>query len=570
MSHSSKTSPGSGYLLLAFAFFLASGILAPAARATWATNGSPASLADSNQVLPRSIPDGSGGVFIAWEDYRSGNADIYAQHLDGAGNPLWGTNGTLVVAQANGQESPVLVRDGSGGVIVAWQDSRSGSYDIYAQGLNSLGAMRWPTAGVAICAASGNQVLQVAAEDGAGGAFIAWRDLRGVDSDIYAQRVDFAGATLWTNDGEAVCDAVGTQSDVRILSDQQGGAFLLWRDRRGGVTSDLYAQRANSAGTMLWTDNGVPVVTATFDQLSPVLVSDGRYGFIAAWHDQRNGADYNIWAQRVRQDGAAAWALNGVPLCLATGSQQFSAIDTDGAAGAIVAWVDPRTSSRPDVYAQRVDSLGAAMWTLNGVAVCATDSTQFVATVVSDKAGGAIIGWDDDRAGFREVFAQRVSATGALLWTPALGMKIATASGQRNLRSAVTDGLGGCIFSWEDFRSGPNSDIYSYRVTSIGTSVALGSAPSAPVRLYGARPNPFNPHTVIAFRTETAGHVRLALYDVQGRFVRELFRGTRSAGLHEVPWDGTDARGATCASGVYFVLLDVTGTRRQTSITLLR
>lgn len=548
-------------------------ILAPSAGATWANNGNPATQADSNQVLPRSIPDGSGGVFLAWEDYRSGNADIYAQHLDAAGNPLWGANGALVVSQTLGQESPVLVRDGAGGIIVAWQDSRSGTYDIYAQGLNSLGATRWPAGGVVLCAATGSQVLQVATEDAAGGAIVAWRDLRGADSDIYAQRVDFNGVAQWTADGKAVCDTLGLQTDVRILGDQQGGAFLIWRDRRGGVTSDLYAQRVDAAGTMLWTKNGVPVVTAAFDQLSPSLTSDGRYGFIASWHDQRSGADYNIFAQRVRQDGTMVWAPNGVSLCAAAGSQQFTVIETDGAAGAIVAWVDPRTSARPDVYAQRVDSLGVTRWTADGVAVCATDSTQFVGTIVSDKAGGAIIGWDDDRAGFREVFAQRVGPTGALLWTPALGLKIATAAGQRNLRSAAADGQGGCIFAWEDFRSGPTSDVYAYRITSIGTGIfAPGApgAPAAPARLYPARPNPFNPHTVLAFRTERPGPVRLALYDVQGRLVRVLVQGSRPAGLHEAPWDGTDTRGASCASGVYFALLDAGGTRRQTTITLLR
>jgi len=540
-----------------------------AANASWATYGSPASLADSNQVLPRSLADGVGGAFIVWEDYRSGNADIYAQHLDASGNPLWGANGTLVVSQAFGQASPVLAKDGSGGIIVAWQDSRSGAYDIYAQALNAAGATRWAAGGIPLCNATGNQVLQVATEDASGGAIIAWRDLRGVDSDVYAQRVDNAGTALWTANGVAVCDTIGTQSDVRILSDQQGGAFMLWRDRRGGATSDLYAQRVNPSGTMLWAKNGVAVVAAVLDQLIPVMVSDGRYGFIAAWHDFRNGLNYDIYAQRLRQNGVPAWTLNGVALCVAAANQQNPAIASDGVAGAIVAWVDPRTSVRADVYAQRVDSLGAVKWTANGVAACAADSSQFVQTIVADKSGGAIIGWDDDRAGFREVFAQRLNASGALLWDP-LGLKIGTGSGQRNLRSADVDGQGGCIFAWEDFRSGPNSDIYAYRVTSIGTAVEAAATPAAPVRLYPARPNPFNPRTVLSFRIDQAGPVRLALYDVQGRLVRELVRGDRPAGTHDVAWDGADSRGIPCASGVYFALLQSGPTRRQTSLTLLR
>ncbi len=541
----------------------------PVAHATWATNGSPASLADSNQVLARSLADGSGGVFMVWEDYRSGDADIYAQHLDGAGTPLWGSNGTLVVSQTAGQESPVLATDGSGGIIVAWQDGRSGGYDIYAQALNAAGATRWTASGVPICLASGTQVLQVATDDGAGGAIVAWRDQRGADTDIYVQRVDNGGTTLWTLNGAAVCDTIGTQSDIRILRDQQGGAFMLWRDRRSGTNSDLYAQRVNPSGAMLWTKNGVVVTAAVNDQLGPAVVSDGRFGFIAAWHDARNGLDYDIFAQRIRPNGAAAWTANGVGVSVTAANQQLPVITSDGAAGAIVAWFDPRTNSRGDVYAQRVDSLGVQKWTANGVAVCAADSTQFVRTIVSDQSGGAIIGWDDDRAGFREVWAQHVNASGSLLWAP-LGLQIATAAGQRNLNSSVGDGQGGAIFAWEDFRNGIKSDIYAYRVTSIGTGVEASAAPAAPVRLYPARPNPFNPHTVLSYRIDQPGAVRLALYDVQGRLIRVLVRGDRPAGTHDVSWDGTDSRGTPCASGVYFALLQAGSARRQTSLTLLR
>jgi hypothetical protein len=511
-------------------------------------------------------------MFVVWEDFRSGNADVYAQHLDAAGNPVWAPNGVVVVTQTGGQESPVLTKDGSGGLIVAWQDSRSGGYDIYAQALNSAGATRWTSGGIPICTASGNQVLQVAADDAAGGAYIAWRDLRGLDSDIYVQRVNNAGTTLFSANGNAVCDTTGLQSDVRILGDQQGGAFLVWRDRRTAATgSDFYAQRVSPSGSMLWTKNGVPVVTANSDQLGAVMVSDGRYGFITAWFDLRSGVQYDIYAQRVRQDGSRVWTTNGAALCTDGSSQQIPVIGSDGLAGAIVAWVDSRSflTTGIDVYAQRVDSLGVPKWTPNGAAICTNDSSQQVQTIVSDKTGGAVLGWEDGRAGFRQIYAQHVNSAGTKLWA-AGGLLIATAAGQRNLQSGSEDGYGGCIFAWEDFRNGPNTDIYAYRVTSNGTGVEQSTAPAAPVRLYPARPNPFNPHTVISFRLDQAGPVRLALYDVQGRMVRELFRGNRPAGLSDVPWDGTDARGVACASGVYFALLQAGPTRQQTSITLLR
>jgi cytochrome c peroxidase len=69
-------------------------------------------------------------------------------------------------------------------------------------------------------------------------------------------------------------------------------------------------------------------------------------------------------------------------------------------------------------------------------------------------------------------------------------------------------------------------------------------------------PNPFNPATRIEFTVQDGATVRLAVYDVTGRLVRSLVDSAVPAGVHAATWDGTDARGARVASGIYFVRLD--------------
>ena len=44
------------------------------------------------------------------------------------------------------QEHPAIVNDGSGGVIIAWQDIRSDEGDIYAQWVDSSGTVQWAEA----------------------------------------------------------------------------------------------------------------------------------------------------------------------------------------------------------------------------------------------------------------------------------------------------------------------------------------------------------------------------------------------------------------------------------------
>jgi hypothetical protein len=82
-------------------------------------------------------------------------------------------------------------------------------------------------------------------------------------------------------------------------------------------------------------------------------------------------------------------------------------------------------------------------------------------------------------------------------------------------------------------------------------------------------PNPFAPSTTIAFTLAERGAVDLSVYDVCGRLVRTLERGSMSAGTGEVVWDGTDRNGRRVGAGVYFCRLRAEGrtlTKRMTRI----
>ena len=71
---------------------------------------------------PRLLPDGKGGVFIAYQDLLAGNnergipSSAYLEHVDRRGQISW----SLVLGKANNNNTPYLISDGRGGVIVSW------------------------------------------------------------------------------------------------------------------------------------------------------------------------------------------------------------------------------------------------------------------------------------------------------------------------------------------------------------------------------------------------------------------------------------------------------------------
>jgi flagellar hook assembly protein FlgD len=85
--------------------------------------------------------------------------------------------------------------------------------------------------------------------------------------------------------------------------------------------------------------------------------------------------------------------------------------------------------------------------------------------------------------------------------------------------------------------------------------VTTPTAPGEFHRLNGARPNPFVRDASIEFTLAETADVRLSIYDVAGRLVRNVTRETLPRGEHRISWDGRNEHGDRVAGGVYFVRL---------------
>jgi hypothetical protein len=535
---------------------------APSAFAQWSNDpavNTPVSTETGSQSFPVVTTDGAAGAIIVWQDGRSGGWDVYAQRLDATGLALWTPNGEAMTSATDDQRNPVIASDGAGGAVIAWVDDASASgADVYAQRVDASGAVLWGANGIAVCTATGSQFTPAIATDGAGGAIVTWEDSRGASSDIYAQRIGAGGLAEWSTNGDSICTAANFQTAPVIVSDGAGGAIIAWHDFRFGGSNRVFAQRVASDGSRMWPANGVALCSNTGGQEFPAITSDGASGAIVAWEDYRVGIE-NIFAQRIGSLGTLQWPDSGVAICAASGSQNYVRCVPDGSGGAVMTWQDSRVSAA-DVYAQRVSASGAVQWSpANGVAIAATTNYQRLPFITAVEDGGATICWYDARSGSTyDVFAQRVSLAGVVQWT-ANGVVISNASGNQFFPVIVGDGSGGAIIAWEDPRNGPQ-DIYAQQVDRFGVlgvvpvSVSEGAGPSAGSTLFANAPNPFARSTSISYALAREAHVRLAVYDVSGRRVAVLDEGVRPAGTHRALFDSDGL-----SSGTYVYRLEIDG-----------
>jgi hypothetical protein len=338
----------------------------------------------------RIIPDGSGGAFIA----ASRNGDLRAYRIDARGSAAWGFGGVAVSSAGDTVASPALAPDGAGGCFIAWQDMRSDAGDIYAQRLSSSGTAHWAAGGLPVCDTAMTQCEPSIAPDGAGGIVVAWSDNRdSLQYDIFAARLTSAGSPVWEVRGVPVCAAPGDQArPIAAPYGTFGGAVVAWIDARSG-NEDIYAQRLHDTGAPAWATDGIAVCAASGAQSGLIMTpGDANDAFLLAWVDRRGGSA-DIFAQKIGSSGVSAWLPDGAPVCTATGDQTGAGIVPDGVGGALVVWRDGRTDPEPDIYIQHINASGFAAWTVNGRAVCALPGAQTDPVVVADGAGGALVSW---------------------------------------------------------------------------------------------------------------------------------------------------------------------------------
>ena len=565
----------------------------------WTPDGVAVCPSQFDQLTSRVVADGMGGAIIAWEDVRDGiaNKDIYAQRLTASGARQWAAAGVPVCRAPFDQSGPKLISDGAGGAIIAWTDPRGGSGDIYAQRINAAGVPLWGTDGVAVCDSPSTQGGVELIADGSGGAIAVWSDFRTstlTAEDLYVQRLNASGVRLWNANGVAVCATVGNQTGAVLSPDGSGGAFIAWADDRSD-TLDVYAQRISNAGTRLWSANGVPVCTAQGNQFSVVVITAADAEAIVAWQDMRSG-NSDVYAQRIGATGSRLWALDGVGVAVAPESEVSPGL-VPVAGGATIAWQEVQRSGDTDLYAQQISPSGN-LDAAGATAICTAPHDQGPPRLVPDGLGGAILAWQDHRDPDYDIFAQKmggptpitlqefmVTSTPDGVW---LTWQLATAELYTFERIDVQRALdvGGpwveraslqpsASMSFEDTEV-ESGRTYWYRLLLVRSDGVQASVPVSVVHgtsglhtiLYPAVENADG--VVIRYALAAAGQLRLEVLDVSGRRVRTLAQDLRQPGEYFTAWDRTGQAGTRVARGVYLVRLRIGAVATARKLLLLR
>jgi len=555
--------------------------------ASWPASGRPVTTADGSQYVAGVVPDGQGGSIILWLDTsRFGTegyvrGDLYAMRVDrdGSVHDGWNSAGapvdTATVVYSGGYG---LTADGLGGLFVAWEDQRTGTRDIRMQHVLENGQIPtgWPVDGIPVCTAIGDQWSPRLAPDGVGGVFVCWADYRGIGGPVYLQHIEASGLPdpEWPTDGMPVrrSGAPDYEGWHTILPDGAGGTFVAWLGGDGaGYNYELRAMRLRANGTLEtgWPDTGVLLASGHGAYLGLTACHDGAGGIYLAWQDSHLSTDLNqqdVFIARVLANGTlpSGWSVGGRALCMKPGSQWTPRIAMDGMGGAYVAWADDSdfAETGSHVYGSHVQGSGDLVpgWPINGLLLSRSISSQTLCSLISDGNGGSLVIWGDYVYGAYDVMAQRLEAGGIatsafqvvdtdvgsdhvrIRWQAPSGSGF-TATVERYRDSQAWSELGpptplsDGILEYTDLAVEPGAQ-YFYRLLVLASDGVSGFYGTASVRIplelrmRSPSPNPARNVPVFEVTLEAGGTARFDLFDISGRAIWS--QNLSGAGVHEI------------------------------------
>jgi hypothetical protein len=374
---------------------------------------------------PVMIPDGFGGIIVAYQINKGDDLTTYLQRLDADGEALWDKPG-IVLYKAGGNYGSHfdtrLISDNQGNYIVIFPQSDS----LWAQKLDPEGLYVWQEDSIQITASPAHNVEAIS--DGTGGAIVSYgNDASGSIYDIYVQKVASDGSLLWDNDTPA---AWGRW--VRLASDDSGGVLMIWE----GEDYDIFAQRLDLNGVPLWGEGLLLSIGINHRFGEYDIIGDGNGGAVAVWEQ-----DNYLYTKVIDASGGMA-SDSGTTI----GSLYSPRIISDGSQGYFVFGTRSRA-----IYAQRLDTAGNVISQETNILVGQSDK-RIIYDIIADNSGNAVIVWGSGIAGNRnKLRAQRMNIDGTTLWDDN-GIKVSNVLPywgiDFRLARIIPDEDGGYFISW--------------------------------------------------------------------------------------------------------------------------
>ncbi len=326
--------------------------------------------------------------------------------------------------------------------------------------------------------------------DNQAGAFVVFKSVRGgvTQAMLYLQRVRVDGSLEWPTEGIPLCHYGSSQTAHQVAADGKGGVFVVWEDGREGRPR-IYAQHINAEGKLQWGLNGVALSAGKLPQTGPRLAIDHQGGiYVFCEEEDPTQGEHDIVGQRLNAEGQRVWGEAATPVCRQLGMQHNIQLASTANQGVLVLWEDFRNGKSWKLYVQQFNIEGGAIWDAGGLSLAPErEVTQRYPTLFGDGFGGlvcvyeALGGLNIDK----DIYIVRLNSYGKVVYQ----QPVCARYGDQTRPRVVKNGPDAWIV-WEDQRDAAGSDIVLQRVDFFSGKLAYASDGFTVCNAAGEQRNP--------------------------------------------------------------------------------
>lgn len=386
--------------------------------ATWLPSAVRLDKGEAGAYAP-DVACAGGNVYVVWEDERDGDLryrNIYVNVSTNGGRD-WLEEDVAIDGDPEGDAmslAPRVVAVGDA-AYVTWFDNRDGAYDIYVQASDDAGAT-WldePSRVDSDGAGAAYSAWPTLVADGDGNVVVAWEDSRAGGSDIYANYSTDGGRSFPEDDARLDRGEDGGASNSFLPSIAMAGehVYVVWHDERNGENRDVFLNYSSDRGES-WLGEPRRVdsdAAGQSDSLNPVVAAVGERVHVA-WQDDRSGG-YDI-RHRFSRDGGETWGGEEVRMDTDAGgeSQSYAPVIAIREDAVLVGWQDRRADAENvgfnDLY-YNYSQDGGQNWASRDLRINSNEAgTAYAVDLSLHVAGGSFIAvWADGRFGSSDIFA---------------------------------------------------------------------------------------------------------------------------------------------------------------------
>jgi hypothetical protein len=582
------------------------------------TNYISISTTSGNQSHPSIVFNGT-EYFISWMDFRNDingfNSQIFFTTIDTSGNVLDSVGKSLLADTINILKNPSVSTNGNYNVV-SFTDRRGNEFkynidsDIYLSRVDGVGNQLDPE-GINISPATQNQKNPDIGFDG-GNLLIVWEDERGQDIDIYGALLDTSGNVI-TPPGVFVVTQAGYDQVQPKVDFVEPYYLVVWEDyREADYIPRLYGTRIAKDGTVL-EPNGIhfDVNDTIFHNYYHIAISNDSVNFLLMWQKKFfPGYHYGV-AFRVDTSGAvldtggiiidsvstfpvasfngsswliiysnyASWRIEGIRLSrdgniitpefrISNGFQYLAptppSLSFNGT-NYLVTWTTTDIPQPPpqldeNIYGSRVSSDSFDLDTID-ISITDAPSVQYSPKMTSYGDNYYTV-WIDSRIDSfsdctKALYGTFIDSAGNVQDTN--GVPLTPLYSEAKSPALIISLNNKFFLCYSQFLETPYG---SYRICGKFVDAPVGIEESYKTsgliyKLEKNYPNPFTSTTRINYNIREEGFVKISVYNVSGRLIKDILSETKNPGIYSIIWNGKDKNGNPVSSGIYFYKMSI-------------